>query len=200
MPARKDLTRECALSRRALPVDDLIRFALGPDGTIVPDVDGKAPGRGVWVSLSSADVDGAVAKKVFARSLKQNVTVPAELAELTRARLEQRLTGSLGLARKAGQLLTGATKVKSALESGKALALLTATDAAPDGLRKMLQARRASGADETVPHFQLLSSDQMGLALGQENVIHAALIDGTAAKSALLRAQRLARFIAQPDE
>lgn len=200
MPAEKTLNRECALSRQSLPVADLIRFALGPDGAIVPDVDGKAPGRGVWVSLYSGSITKAVEKNVFSRSLKQKVAVPADLAQLTRTRLEQRLTGSLGLARKAGQLLTGATKVKSALEAGKVLALLTATDAAPDGKRKMLQSLRASGREATIPQFQLLSSDQMGLALGQENVIHAALIGGTAAKSALLRAQRLARFTAQPDE
>lgn len=200
MPAEKTLTRECALSRQPKPVDDLIRFALGPDGAIVPDVDGKAEGRGVWVSLSEGEIGAAVAKKVFARSLKQNVRVPADLAQLTRTRLEQRLTGALGLARKAGQLVTGATKVKSALDSGKALALLTANDAAPDGVRKMLQSRRASGREAQVPHFQMLTSTQMGLALGQENVIHAALIGGTAAKSTLLRAQRLARFTAQPDE
>lgn len=200
MPAEKILTRECALSRQPRPVDDLIRFALGPDGAIVPDVDGKAEGRGVWISLGQHDVTAAVTKKVFARSLKQNVTVPGDLALLTQARLEQRLLGALGLARKAGQLVMGATKVKSALQSGKALALLTATDAAPDGVRKMLQALRASTRQTELSHFQLLTSEQLGLALGQENVIHAALIDGTAAKSALMRAQRLARFTAQPDE
>lgn len=200
MPAEKILTRECALSRQPRPVDDLIRFALGPDGAIVPDVDGKAEGRGVWISLSQHDVSAAVTKKVFSRSLKQQVEVPADLAHITIARLEQRLTGALGLARKAGQLVTGATKVKSALQSGKALALLSATDAAPDGVRKMLQALRASTRQTPVSHFQLLTSAQLGLALGQENVIHAALIDGTAAKSALMRARRLARFTAQPDE
>ena len=200
MPAEKILTRECALSRQTKPVDDLIRFALGPDGAIVPDVDGKAEGRGVWVTLSEIDGAGAGTRKVFPRSLKQNVTVPGDLALLTRARLEQRLLGALGLARKAGQLLTGATKVKAALHGGSAIALLTATDAAPDGQRKMLQARRASGEEAIVPHLRLLTSTQMGLALGQENVIHAALITGTAAKTALLRAQRLARFTAQPDE
>lgn len=200
MPGTKEQARECALRREQKPVADLIRFVAGPDHVIVPDIDAKAPGRGVWVSLYEGDVARAAEKNVFARSLKQKVSVPADLAQLTRSRLEQRLTGALGLARKAGQLVTGATRVKSAIESGTVLALLTATDAAADGRRKMLQAIRANGLEEQVQHFELLSSTQMGLALGQENVIHAALIDGAAAKSALARAQRLARYIATPDE
>lgn len=200
MPGTRELSRECALTRQTRPVTDLIRFVAGPDGVIVPDVDAKAPGRGVWVSLYETDIEKAAQKNVFARSLKQKVQVPADLAQLTRSRLEQRLTGALGLARKAGQLVTGATRVKSAIESGTVLALLTATDAAADGRRKMLQALRANGLEGEVQHFDLLTSAQLGLALGQENVIHAALIDGAAAKSALARAERLARYGAQPDE
>lgn len=199
MPAQKEITRECALSRESKPVADLIRFALGPDGTIVPDIDARAPGRGVWVSLHEGCVSEAARKKIFARSLKQSVQVPDDLAQLTRWRLEERLTGALGLARKAGQLQTGATRVKSAIGNGSVLALFTAQDAAEDGRRKMLQAIRAAGLGGQVPHFEILTAARMGLALGLENVIHAALTEGAAAKSALARAQRLARFIAQPD-
>lgn len=200
MPGTKDVARECALTREQKPAADLIRFVAGPDDVIVPDVDAKAPGRGVWVTLGEAEIIKAADKNVFARSLKQKVVVPADLAQMTRSRLEQRLTGALGLARKAGQLVTGATRVKSAIESGTVLALLTASDAAFDGRRKMLQAIRATGQADFVQHFDLLSSDQMSLALGQENVIHAALLDGAAAQSAMARAQRLARFMAKPDE
>jgi len=199
MRAPRELTRECALSREPRPVADLIRFALAPDGTLVPDTDAKAPGRGVWVRLHEKDVAEAVRRKVFARSLKQKVTVPDDLAHLTRTRLEERLTGALGLARKAGQLLTGATRVRTAIENGSATALFTATDAAPDGRRKMLQTLRSAGRADEVPHFELLTAEQMGLALGLENVIHAALTEGAAAKSALARASRLARYTAQPD-
>lgn len=199
MPRHKELTRECALLRQPRPVADLIRFVAGPDGTLVPDIDARAPGRGVWISATTGDVNEAVRKKVFARSLKHKVNVPDDLAYQTRSRLEQRLTGALGLARKAGQFLTGATRVRSAIGNGTAKALFTATDAADDGRRKMLQARRAAGLEGTMPHFEVLTAAQLGLALGLENVIHAALTEGAAAKSALARAQRLARYIAQPD-
>lgn len=166
----------------------------------MPDIDAKAPGRGVWVSFSADDVEAAARKNVFSRSLKQQVGVPQDLAQITRTRLEQRVTGALGLARKAGQLQTGATRVKSAIASETVIALLTASDAAPDGRRKMLVALRGSAQEQQVPHYDILTSAQLGLALGQENVIHAALTVGAAANSALLRVKNLSRYIAPANQ
>lgn len=194
MPKEEPI-RQCALTRETKPAEDLLRFALGPDDVLVPDIDARAEGRGVWITLSKASVEAAAQKNVFARSLKQNVTVPPDLALMALTRLEQRLLGALGLARKAGQLLTGATKVRAAIEKPGIIALFTATDAAPDGRQKMLGAARAMSAAVPTPHFEVLTSVQMGLALGQENVIHAALINGSAAKSALYRADRLHRYM-----
>ena len=203
---RADMARTCALTRTEKPVEALVRFVVGPDGVLVPDVEARAEGRGVWITLSHEAVVEAVKKKAFARSLKAPVTVPADLADLTRLRLEQRLLSALGMARKAGQFVSGATRVRSAIESGTAIALVTATDAAPDGRNKMLGAlralnharREAGSTGPDVPHFELLASAQMGLALGLENVIHAALTTGAAAQSAVEKAMRLARYNAQP--
>lgn len=183
---------------------DLIRFVVSPDGEVVPDTDARAEGRGVWVTLGYRAVTEAVKKKAFQKSLKANVGVPGDLADLTRLRLGQRLTQALSMARKAGQIVTGATKVKAAIESGAVVALLTATDAAADGRQKLvgslkgftMAAKEAGLGVEDVPHLELLDSDQLGLALGLENVIHAALVKGAAAEAALKRAQRLARYIA----
>lgn len=196
--------RECALTRESKPVAELLRFVVGPDEVIVPDTDAKAEGRGVWITLGEKAVAEAVKKKAFAKSLKTQVSVPDDLAALARQRLEQRLLNALSMARKAGQIVTGATKVRAAVDADECLALLTATDAARDGRDKMASAiwghdaaaREAGMEGRVTPHFELLSSDQLGLALGLENVIHAALVKGAAAQSALARAQRLARYIA----
>ena len=206
MARRADMVRTCALTRQERPVEALVRFVVGPDGVLVPDVEARAEGRGVWITLSREAVAEAVRRKAFARSLKAPVAVPEDLAALTGLRLGQRLLSALAMARKAGQLVTGATKVRSAIESGQVMALLTATDAAPDGRNKMLgalralnHARREAGVDAPeVPHFELLQSAEMGLALGLENVIHAALTTGAAARSAVDKAIRLARYNAQP--
>ena len=204
MPGKDEVERRCALTLEVKPAAELIRFVVGPDGVLVPDTDAKAEGRGVWVSVGEKFVAEAVKKKAFARSLKANVTVPDDLPALTRLRLEQRFVSALQMARKSGQLLTGAMKVKSALETGHAVALITATDAAEDGKKKMLATLKASskaaeelglpGADR--PHFELLDSSQLGLALGIENVIHAAPTQGAAGEAAVKRAERLARYIA----
>jgi predicted RNA-binding protein YlxR (DUF448 family) len=204
VPGKDDVERRCALTYEVKSAGDLIRFVVGPDGVLVPDTDAKAEGRGVWISLGEKAVAEAVKKKAFARSLQSEVTVPADLPALTRQRLEQRFVSSLQMAKKAGQLLTGGMKVKAALETGEAIALLTATDAADDGKKKMLATLKASskaaeeqgiaGADR--PHFELLDSAQLGLALGIENVIHAAPTQGAAGEAAVKRAMRLARYIA----
>lgn len=204
MASREETERQCALTREVKPVAELIRFVVSPDGELVPDTDARADGRGVWISLGAKQVAEAQKKKAFARSLKSEVKVPDDLSGLTRRRLEERFLSALSLARKAGQLVTGASKVKSAIEAGDVLALLTATDAAEDGRNKLVGSLKGytKAAEEAgfnpglTPHFELLDSSQMGLALGIENVIHAALIKGGAAQAAVQRAERLARYIA----
>jgi predicted RNA-binding protein YlxR (DUF448 family) len=196
VPGKDEIARTCCLTREVRPAGELIRFVVSPDGTLWPDVDARAEGRGVWVTATAAAVAEAVRKKAFARSLKQQVAVPDELEEMTRGRLEERLMGALGLARKAGQIATGFTRTRDALVKGEALALLTATDAAADGRAKMIALLKGLGISGQTPHLEVLASGQLGLALGLENVIHAALTRGAAAQSALARAQRLARFIA----
>jgi ribosomal protein L7Ae-like RNA K-turn-binding protein len=166
---------------------------------LVPDIDAKAEGRGVWVTASAAMVAEAQKRKAFARALKTAVTVPDDLAGLARRHMEQRLLGALGLARKAGQIVTGATRVAETLRKGEAIALITASDAAEDGRNKMAGLLRGLQNGVTIPHFEFTASSQLGLALGLENVVHAALTNGAAAQSALARAERLARFIAPKD-
>jgi uncharacterized protein len=191
---RPEPVRECCLTRQTRPASELIRFALSPDGRLLPDVDAKAPGRGAWVTLSEAAVAEAVRTKAFARSLRQPVIVPADLAFEARSRLEERLLGALGLARKAGQLVTGAEKTRAAILGGRIAALLTASDAAEDGRNKMIGLLRSRDPGGHVPHLELLTSGQLGLALGGENVIHAALVAGPAAKAAVTRAERLMHY------
>jgi predicted RNA-binding protein YlxR (DUF448 family) len=204
VPGKQEIERRCAVTLEVKPAADMIRFVVGPDDVLVPDTDAKAEGRGVWVTLGETFVAEAIKKKAFARSLKAPVSVPDDLVALTRLRLEQRFINSLQMARKSGQLTTGAMKVKSALETGEAIALVTATDAADDGRKKMLATLKASSkaAEEQGlpgahrPHFELLDSAQLGLALGIESVIHAAPTQGAAGEVAVKRAERLARYIA----
>jgi predicted RNA-binding protein YlxR (DUF448 family) len=203
VPRTETLERQCALTREVKPVADLIRFAVSPDGELVPDTDARAEGRGVWISLGQRFVTEAVRRKAFERSLRERVKLAEDLPGLTRRRLTERFVSALQMARKAGQLVTGAHRVREAIDRGEAVALITATDAADDGRLKLLGALRArekdgreAGEEATqMPHLELLDSSQLGLALGLESVIHAALVQGAASRSALERATRLARYL-----
>ena len=188
-------SRMCAVTRAVLPEPDLLRFVAAPDGTVVPDLKRNLPGRGVWVSLDRASVAEAVRKNVFARSLKQPVRAAADLPDQAAARLRDAALGRLGLARKAGAVVAGFAKVEAAVGKNSLVALLIAADAAADSVRKMDQVLRRRPAELAgVPVFRNLPSEQMSLALGMPNVIHAAVLQSPAGTSFVEAALRLRRY------
>jgi uncharacterized protein len=188
--------RTCIVTRESGPAEGLIRFVAGPDGSVVPDLKRNLPGRGCWVKAERRYVDEAVRKKLFPRALKESVTVPEDLGALVDRLLTKSALGSLSLARKAGAVVTGSAKVDDAIRSGRAAMVLHALEAAADGVRKLDQARRAvvhaGGPD--IPAFTLFKGDEMDLAFGGGNVIHAAVLEGTAATGFVTRAHLLHRF------
>ena len=196
---KQTATRECCVTKANLPKSELIRFVVGPDEQIYPDVTGKAGGRGVWVSANATHVVEAQKSNRFARALKMQVKLPDDLAALTREHLQRYLIGALQLARKGGFLVLGAAKVRSALEKDKVAALITAADASDDGRRKMQQLIRVLELDDTLPKIDELNAEQLSLAFGGKNVIHAALTGGAAANSAKERHKRLVQFDAKTD-
>ncbi len=188
--------RTCIVTRRQTGPDELIRFVVGPDGAVVPDLKRNLPGRGCWVTADREHVDKAAKKGMFGRALKSEVSVPADLGDLVDRLLAKSALGSLGLARKAGAMALGATKVASAVRDGSALFVLHAAEASEDGVRKIAQARRATahlGGPE-IRAYKLFSEQEMGLALGGTNVIHAAVLAGDAGRSAEKRTVALDRY------
>jgi uncharacterized protein len=188
--------RTCIVTRRAGAADDLIRFVAGPDSALVPDLKRNLPGRGCWVTADRLHVDRAAQRKLFARALKAEVKVPADLGEMVDRLLARAALGALGLARKAGAVAMGAAKVEAAVRSGEALAALHAIEASPDGVRKIAQARRATEliGGPAIPAYKLFSEAEIGLALGGANVIHAAVLAGDAGRAALKRVVALDRY------
>ena len=188
--------RTCIVTREAGATDELIRFVVGPDSSVVPDLKRNLPGRGCWVTADRTHVDKAAAKNLFARAFKAKVTVPLEFGALVDALLARSALGSLGLARKAGAVALGAAKVDGAVRSGKALLVLHATEASEDGLRKITQARRATIhlGGPAIPAYKLFSEPELGLALGATNVIHAAVLAGDAGKAVEKRMVALDRY------
>lgn len=192
--AAADTVRRCALTRARRPKDDLIRFVLGPDGLVVPDLKEKLPGRGVWLTAAHDSVAEAAKRNVFARALKTQAKASPDLAALVDRLLAEAALGAFALAKKAGEVVFGHAKVEEALAKAPVLALVHAREAAEDGCRKLDGKARAARAGAGIPAIRALGTDELGLASGRTNVIHAALIQGGAARRFLAAAQRLERY------
>lgn len=188
--------RTCIVTRKAGSADELIRFVAAPDGSVVADLKRNLPGRGCWVSADRKTVELAIKKKAFSRALGEAVVAASDLPDLIDKVMTKNFSGTLGLARKAGQIGLGSAKVDAAIRKGEAILVLHATDGAVDGVRKLDQARKAvaltGGPD--IPALKLLTSDEMDLALGGGNVIHAAVLKGSAGENLAKKAFGLARY------
>ncbi len=184
--------RKCIATGEVQPKYGLIRFVAGPDGQVVPDVMGKLPGRGVYVSAERTALEAAVKKNLFARGLKSQVRVPETLVEDVHRQLSRRVIELISLARKSGQAVAGYEKVKDILAKEEADVLIQATDGSERGKSKL-----------STPHFGtyigFLTADELGMAFGRETVIHAALASGGLTKRVVEEAQRL-KGVRQSDD
>lgn len=156
----------------------------------MPDVAGDLPGHGIWLVPTRDAVDKAVGKRLFARAAKRPVIVDGDLADRIETLLAQRCQGFLGLARRAGQLVQGFEQVQSALQSGTVRVMLIASDAGPNGRKKLASGRAIDG----LACVELMSRRELSLALGKENVVHAALLSGGLAARFLRESARLSGF------
>jgi predicted RNA-binding protein YlxR (DUF448 family) len=209
---RSATMRMCAVTRQVRPIDELIRFVVSPQGEVVPDLKRKLPGRGMWISASHQAVAEAARRNQFSKGFKRQVRVAAALAADTEALLVRGLIDALAMAAKAGQVVSGFSKVEGALEAPpgrvQVLALIHASDGAADGIRKLdaqstaLARSNAGNSDQVreIPVVTALTSEQLDLALGRSNVIHAALLAGSASKTFLSRSQILVRYRMADDD
>jgi len=163
--------RRCIATGEVQPKQGLIRFVVGPDGQIVPDLSEKLPGRGIWVSAERTALELAVKKNLFARAAKQPVIVPPDLVDLVEAGLARRLTDLIALSRKAGEAVAGFEKVKDWLATKQVKVLLQATDGSERGKSKLWTPTGAR-------YFSVLTARELGLAFGRQSVIHGALAAG----------------------
>lgn len=169
---RDEPERKCIATGESQPKAGLIRFCAGPDGQIVPDVLGKLPGRGIYVSADRAAIDRAVKKNLFSRAARQPVKTPEGLADLVETLVAQRTVDLLSMARKAGDAVTGYEKVKEWLVKGTAATLIQASDGSERGKTKLHAPDGENG------FIGCLSAGEIGLAFGRERAIHAALAAG----------------------
>ncbi|MEM8693292.1 MAG: RNA-binding protein [Pseudomonadota bacterium] len=186
--ATKDRTdgpeRKCIATGKLHPKNGLIRFVVGPDVQIVPDIAGKLPGRGVYVAADKKALKRAVEKKLFARAVRQPVEVQGDLVAEVERQLARRVVDLISLARKSGSAVAGYERVKDWLLKEEAQVLIQASDGSGRGKSKL-----------STPHYGSyigwLTADELGLAFGRQTVIHGALASGGLTKRVVEEAQRL---------
>jgi uncharacterized protein len=181
-----DPERKCIATGESQPKPGLIRFVVGPEGMVVPDLLGRLPGRGIYVASTRAALDKAVSKNLFSRAARTQVTLPPDLVALVDAGLARRVVDLIAMARKAGQAVTGLEKVKDWLEKDKARVLIQAEDGSE---RERSRLRPPDGPESLIT---CLSAQELGLAFARERAIHAALGAGGLTIRVVEEAARLA--------
>lgn len=180
--------RRCLVTREVKGRDQMVRFVLDPTGQVVPDVDGRLPGRGMWLSAERNVLNRAVGANVFARAARTPARVEANLAEQVERLLVGRALDCLGLARRAGQVAVGFEQVRAYLRQAAAAVLVAAADGAQDGRGKL---RRLA---PDLPVITAFSKAELSAALGREGVVHVAVAPGRLAERLLCDTRRLAGF------
>lgn len=185
--------RRCIVTGEVQPKGGLIRFVVGPGAEVVPDLAGKLPGRGIYVSADRGALETAVKRRLFSRAARAPVVAAEDLGATVEEMLARRVIDAVALARKAGQAVAGYEKTRDWLVSGTAAVLIQAADGSERGKAKL---RPPPGAGR---HVTCLTAGEIGLAFGREHVIHAALAAGGLSGRVVEEAAKLARLRGQND-
>jgi uncharacterized protein len=177
--------RRCIVSRETLPKEAMLRFVLGPDARVVPDVAARLPGRGMWLKAERAALDQAMKKGAFARAAKASVVVPPELPAEIATLLRARLADTLGMARRAGQSVAGFQKVREWLQQGRVGVLLEATDGSPAERARLI-------GHHAAPVILALDTTLLGQVFGRDGAVHVAVARGALAERIRQESARLA--------
>jgi len=190
--ATVDRERRDLVTHEVMDESRLIRFVAAPDGSVAPDLARKLPGRGLWVAADRTSVETAVKRNLFSRAAKAPMKPAADLADMVESLLFRRCLDQLGLARREGVLISGFEKALANIRSGKAAWIIEAADGSADGRGKLLSLARHMTPPPKV--CGVFTADDLGLALGLENAIHAVLLEGGRADRWTIEVERLAGF------
>jgi predicted RNA-binding protein YlxR (DUF448 family) len=176
--------RRCIVTRERHLAETMIRFVVGPDRMVVPDLKAGLPGRGMWLSARRDVLETALARKAFARAARAEVLVPAEMPAIIEAALKRRVIEVLGLTRRAGQAVCGFSKAREWLAADRAALIVQALDGSVDERARLLSGR-------TVPVIAPLPAQELGQIFGRDHAVHVAVSAGRLATMLLTETERL---------
>ena len=179
--------RRCIVTRTHGARGTMIRFVVGPDRSVIPDLAARLPGRGLWLSARADVLETARARGAFARAAKGPVSVPADLVAVLQAALARRVSDHLGLSRRAGQAVAGFAKAREWVQAGRAALVLQASDGSEDERRRLL-----SGAAGDLAVAWPLDAATLGAVFGRDQAVHVAVASGRLAEMLVNDIERLA--------
>ncbi len=173
----------------------------GPENRLVPDLKANLPGRGVWVTANREAIKQAVKKKAFHRGFAKELIVDPEIDQQIENLLEKAALGRLKLANKAGLAIYGFTKLMAALEKNTIIALFHAKEASQASADKLDYKFRTNLEQSGILEQEVLKNpcycyktEELSLAFGQANVIHAGLKPGGASMAMVTATEKLIKF------
>lgn len=178
----------CIVSGEDMPRTQMIRFVLGPDNTIFPDLTEKLPGDSFWVKADKEVLKKAIWRNSFTTAARRAVTVPKDLAEQIQIGLLKQSLETINLARKAGLLTQGFAKVEEVLKQHKAGLYIVASDAKENGREKLEKLAK------NIPVLTTWTSSQLSASLGVDNAVHIVLAPGGLTDKLLTIANKLKDF------
>ena len=193
----KPRERRCLASGESRDPIDMVRFVLGPDGVVTPDITGKLPGRGVWVSADRKSLEKTIALKSFGRGFKTKAKIEGDLVALTESLLARRVLGLITMARKAGVIAMGFDQVQSMAREAAITFRIEAKDGSKDGRSKIRTLSKAINREQDLADpivIGCFTAAEIGKALARDSIVHAAIKPSKLAKSMALEVKRLAGF------
>ena len=191
------MERRCIASGETRDPQHMVRFVLSPDGVVTPDVAGKLPGRGVWVSADRKSLEKVIALKSFARGFKGKAKTEGDLTELTERLLARRVLGLITMARKSSVIAMGFDQVQSMAREAAIAFRIEAKDGSKDGRSKIRTLSKAINREQDLPDPVVIgcfTAEDIGKALGRESIVHAAVKPCRLAKSLAIEVNKLAGF------
>ena len=183
--------RTCVATGAILPPERMIRFVVGPDDAVVPDLAGKLPGRGMWVVASAAALAQAVARRAFTRAARRTVTVDDGLVERVERLLRDRAVEALALARRSGDAVCGFAKVEEKIAGGRLGLAVCAADARDSDGRAKLGRGGALVLD-------FVDADTLGRVFGRDDATYVGIMRGAMAARVRREIERWAAYRAAP--
>jgi predicted RNA-binding protein YlxR (DUF448 family) len=184
--------RRCIVTRESAPKERMIRFVIGPSREVVPDLAGRLPGRGMWLSARGDVLERAVSRGAFMRAARGPVTLPSDLRARIEDGLRARIRDLLGLARRAGQAVSGWQAGREWLQAGRAGLIVQASDGS--------SAERARFGGRELPAVAPLTAAELGGVFGRDHAVHVVVAPGRLAEALLAEAGRLAGIAGAPPE